>query len=625
MFCQSCGAVNSSELEVCHRCGNKLLVVSGVAGPAEATEEFFVQAQEELEEHMLERISALEDGVRRLSQALASTAEHVAQLEHNLTVAHAGIQSLGGLLETQGIVTRAEVVDGWERIADQELLSRDLSRRFRARSDRILSQASHSGHASTEFRDKLRALEFALLGPDTDVVRELLSNLAAMAPESDELWSFIGEAAFHSGELDTARIAFRKVLDLRGPQFEALVYLGAVASDLGQWGEAEDALTRAREMAPDAFLPHFTLGALGVLRGDHGDAVNHLEQSLRIEETPQSLYLLGLSRLELGQSGRAVNALRRAIEIAPDFEDALYQLGIAYLRRGWTNKALDAFQRVLRLDPQRLQYQETVRLLSGSPPDDLPAESSRLFRLAESALEEGRPDQALNLYANALESAPGQPELQATAALLASALGRVREAVAYAHTILRDRPQGSPYLAAAVVALLESLRHAGRLRASRRIATRLRRENGVDDLARVMATYELALVESEIGDNLPTARDLAREALENAPRELRHYPLAVLGSIALKRGRYREAMQYLEQASRIGGAEPLLLRQLALARLGTGDAPGAEEALREANGSTPEGGIDQELLDHVRRLGGLIGDLNRNHRPTRNDRAGRRS
>jgi len=624
MFCQSCGAANSSELEICHRCGNKLLVVSGVTETTETTEEFFVQAQEELEEHMLERISALEDSVRRLSQALASTAQHVAQLEHNLTVAHAGVQSLGGLLETQGIVTRAEVVDGWERIADRELLSRDLSRRFKSHADRILSQASHSGHASNEFRDKLRALELALVGPDTGVVRELLTDLAAMAPDSDELWSFIGEAAFHSGELETARIAFSKVLELRGPHFEALVYLGAVASDLGQWSEAEDALTRARDMAPDAFLPHFTLGALRVLRGEHRNALVHLEQSLKIEEAPQSWYLLGLSRLELGQSGRAVKALRRAIELAPDFEDALYHLGIAYLRRGWTRKALDAFQRVLRLDPQRLQYQETVRLLSGTPPHDLPAESARLARLAEAALEEGRPDYALDLFAQALDSAPGQPELQATVALLASALGRVREAIAHAHAILRERPEDSPYLAAAVVALLESLRHAGRRRAARRIATRLCREEGVDELARGMATYELALVESELGENLTAARELAREALENAPRELRHYPLAVLGSIALKRGRYREAMQYLDQASRTGGAEPLLLRQLALARLGTGDAAGAEEALRQANGD-PEGGIDQELLDHVRRLGGLIGDLTRNHRPTPNHRAGRRS
>ena len=623
MFCQSCGAVNPSEQEACHRCGNKLLVVSGVVESRDASDEFFIQAQEDLEEHLLERISALEDGVRRLSQALASTGQHLAQLEHNLTVAHAGIQTLGGLLENHGIVTRAEVVDGWESVADRELLSRDLLRRFKAHAERILSQASHSGQATDEFRDKFRALELALVGPNTGVVPEMLTQLAAIAPDSDELWSFIGEAAFQSGELETARIAFRKVVELRGPQFEALVHLGAVASDLGHWSEAEDALTRARKMAPDAFLPHFTLGALKVVCGDHGDAVAHLERSLTLEETPQCLYLLGLSRLELGQVGRAITALKRATELAPNFEDALYHLGIAYLKRGWTNKALGAFQRVLSLDPQRLQYQETVRLLSGAPPHDPPDDIARLIQRAEAALEGGAPEMALDLYRKALESAPDQPELQATAALLASALGRIREAITYAHTILRERPQGSPYQAAAVVALLESLRHTGRLRTARRIAIRLCEDEEIDDLARGMSTYELALVESELGENLATARDLARDALEASPRELRHYPLAALGSIALKRGRYREAKGYLKQASRAAGSEPPLLRQLALARLGTGDGAGAEEVLRTANGG-PKGGIDQELLDHVRWLGELIGDFNRNHRPVRKNRVGKR-
>jgi tetratricopeptide (TPR) repeat protein len=624
VLCQSCGAINLENQELCRKCGNKLMVVSGLNDADQvATEEFFVQAQEELEEHILERITALEDGLRRLSQAVAATGQHLAQLEHNLTVAHAGVQSLGGLLESQGIVTRTEVVDGWERIADQELLSRDLSRRFKNQSDRILSHAEHSGQASGEFRRKLRALELALLGPETGTVRELLTDLARMAPGNDELWSFIGEAAFQTGELETARIAFLKVLELRGPNFEALVYLGAVASDLRLWSEAEEALVRAREMAPEAFLPHFTLGALQVLRGEYRAAIGHLEQSLEIESAPQSFYLLGFCRLELGQNGLAVRSLRRAVELEPAFEDALYHLGIAYLRRGWTRKALDTFQQVLRLDPQRLQYQETVRLLSDSPPRDLPEATQRLARRAEAAFEDGDPDSALDLYSEALRTAPGQPELQATAALLASALGRTREAVAHAHAILRDRPEGSPYVAAGVVALLESLRHAGRLKAARRLARSLYQNGDADQMARGLAAYELALVESEIGENLVAARDLAREALEIAPRELRHYPLAALGSIALKRSRYREATQYLEQASR-AGSEPPLLRQLAIARLGSGDAAGAEEALSEAKDGPP-GGIDQELLDHVRRIGGLVGDLARNHRPEGNNRAGKRS
>lgn len=623
MLCQVCGTANASDVEFCRQCGTKLLVVSGIIETdLEPTEEIIYQAQEELEEHMLERITSLEESVRKLSQALAASGRHIAQLEHNLTVAHAGVQSLAGLLETQGIVTRTEVVDGWERVADLELLSRDLSRRFHTYSERILSQAAHSGHASDEFARKLRAVELALVGPETGEVRELLTDLVRMAPESDELWSFIGEAAFQTGELETARIAFRKVLELRGPHYEALVYLGAVASDLGLWEEAEDALEQARHMAPETVLPHFTLGALKVVLGEHEEAVGHLEESLAIEETSQSWYLLGICRLELGKNGRAIDAFKRAVKLSPEFEDAIYQLGIAYLRRGWTKKALGAFKQVLRLDPQRLQYQETVWMLTGAPPNGLPPKAAHLVKIAETALDNNESARAHGLFREALEQAPNEPGLLASAALVATISGHFREAVSSAHTLLREGPENSPYLAAGVVAVLESVRQSGKPRMARRIARTFYGRKQGDDVARAMTAYELALLELEIGEDLDGARDLAREALEIAPKELRRFPLSALGAIALKREKYREATQYLEQSTR-AGFEPSLLRQLALARLGSGDATGAEEALQKADSSTVEG-INHELLGHLRRLGGLA-DLTRNHRPAQSDRAGRRS
>lgn len=622
MLCQLCGAHNPSERDDCLRCGNKLLVVSGLPeDDEEGSEELLFQAQEELEEHLLERISNLEDGVRQLSHALAAAAQHIAQLEHNLTVTHAGVQALGGLLETQGIVSSTEVEEGWERTVSSELLSRDLSRRFAQRAPRILSKAVHDGHATPAFRNRLRALELALVGNESQAAEDLLGELVRMASDNDELWSFIGEAAFESGDLDSARIAFRRVLDLRGPHYESLIYLGTAASDLGHWEEAKGALEAARQMAPESFLPHFTLGALAALRGDCREALPHLETCRRLEEAPQGLYLEGQCHLRLGHAGRAIALLRRAVELAPDFEDALYQLGVAYTRRGWTRLALETFEQVLRLDPQRLRYQEAVRLLQVSPPRDLTGEAARQVHLAETALEHGRHDRALDHFAEALSHAPEEPVLHATAALLASSLGRGRQAVRHAHRLLRLAQPDSPYMAAAVVALLESLRDAGRLRSAGRIARRML-EQITGDLARSMAIYELALVESELADDLEGARQLARDALEITPKELRHYPLAALGVIALKRGRYREASQYLEQATEAGAVTPLL-QQLAMARLGSGDADGAAEALEVAR-TQGEGGLDEELLGHVRRMRSLIESLPVRQRASRAEGGGDR-
>lgn len=258
-------------------------------------------------------------------------------------------------------------------------------------------------------------------------------------------------------------------------------------------------------------------------------------------------------------------------------------------------------------------------MVSLQPPSGLAAEAATRVHQAESALEQGRPEAALGLFESAIVLAPDEPGLRATAALLASSLGKPRRALRHAHLVLRRPPADSPYVTAAVVAVLESLRHASRELVARRLARRFYRE-GPDTLSRALAAYELALVETALGNDLEEARTLALEALEITPRELRHYPLAALGEIALKRGRFRESVTYLEQAAD-AAPTPSLLRQLAVARLAAGDTEGAEEAL-EAADSQPRRGLDEELLGHVYRLGSLLGGGGRTQRTTRNRTSG---
>ncbi len=616
VFCQFCGAPNPSGRERCEHCGSVLIIVSGPPEePDEPTEELFLAAQEEYEEHLFERLTALEEANRQLAQSLAGAAERLGQLEHQLTVALAGVENLGALLEDHGVLPQSEILSGWEERLDREILSRDLSRRFLRRAQRILSRATHDGTDSADFRRRLRALELALIGQDSERAAAEIGELARLAPRNDELWSFIGEMAFETGETEAAKSAFERVLGLRGPHFESLIYLGTVLTDLGEWDEAREVLLKAGRMEPVSFLPQFSIGALEVMRDRPAEALPFLDRVLELEDLPQARYLKGVCELRLGRTGRAITELQWAVEGAPDFEDALYQLGLAYLRRGWTRKALATFRDVLSLDPQRLEYQQAVRLLTRPPEGSFRPEVARLVSRAETLLERGRASEALDLYESAARISPEEPSLVATSALLASALGEARVAVSEGRRLLRlERDGVSPYLPAGVVAILEGLRQAGRLQSARRAAERLLREHP-DPLVRGLAAYELALVEAELGEDLGRARDLALEALEATPRELRHFPLGALGAIALRRGHYREAVRYLEQATE-AAPEPGLLRQLAVARLETGDAPGAEEALEAAQAGV-RAGLEHELLGHVRRMGQLravTAHRNREHR-----------
>src|SRR5260370_39011626 len=71
MLCQTCGALNEDEREYCFRCQNKLLVLSGLTSFEEdEIEDYEEEGDLSLDEHLLERVSALEEIVKRSTETL---------------------------------------------------------------------------------------------------------------------------------------------------------------------------------------------------------------------------------------------------------------------------------------------------------------------------------------------------------------------------------------------------------------------------------------------------------------------------------------------------------------------------------------------------------------------------
>ena len=112
MFCQVCGLRNPDDEEFCGRCHSKLLVLSGVGVVDEATGE----TQEEIpfDEHLLERISTLEDIVKRTGEALKSVLETIGNGYPVLLIVddlHAARPALlGTLRQLAGRITGAAVL-----------------------------------------------------------------------------------------------------------------------------------------------------------------------------------------------------------------------------------------------------------------------------------------------------------------------------------------------------------------------------------------------------------------------------------------------------------------------------------------------------------------------------------
>src|SRR6266545_2486332 len=372
MYCQVCGLKNPDEEEFCSRCHSKLLVLSGVGVVEESGE-----APEEIpfDEHLLERISTLEDVVKRTGDAVKTLFESLGNLEKNLFVAHTGILALQETLERRGAIRSQEVLDLWETKMDERMQAVEKKDRFLERRDRIV--ARFSGEDREDFLQRLRAAEFAILALDADRGVRLLEELSRLDKGNVELGFYLAETFFSAGDLERAAGYFKKILAVEPNHFESLVYSGIAASERGETETAETFLKRALEKKADAFLPHFALGALYANSSRWDEAEGELGRALEAAPVPAAHVLLGTVLREKGEVARAIREFEEARRLldrrrryalprvdGPGAE--AYREAEENVSRGALRRAHELYRKALSEEPQNSTIRISFALLSAS-------------------------------------------------------------------------------------------------------------------------------------------------------------------------------------------------------------------------------------------------------------------
>ena len=586
MYCQVCGLKNSDEDEYCARCNSKLLVLSGVGVVDESGE-----PQEEIpfDEHLLERISTLEDVVKRTAEAVKSLFESMGNLEKNLFVAHTGILALQETLERRGAVRAEEVVDLWESKMDERMQAVEKKDRFLERRDRIIARSS--GNDRETFLKRLREAEFAILALDADRGIRVLEELYRADRANVELGFYLAETFFSSGDLDRA---------VDPIHFEALVYSGIASSEAGDTDSEENALRRAIERKPDAFLPHFALGTLCAHLSRWEEAERELSRAIDAAPVPSAHILLGNVLREKGELTKAIQQFEEALRLAPESEEAVFQLGLCYLEKNWSKRALECFQQALEKNPRRLEYQEAVRLLERKGGYELPrvdGPGAAAFKDAEESAARGYLERAQELYRKAMRAEPRNPTIRVSFALLSASMGRWKEAIAACREVLAADPE-DVVAAAACSTLAEALRSEGDPRGAAEFLREFL-EKHPSKTAQAVGYYELATSLAESGEDLDLALDYAGRALAAAPEELKPYPLAALGWVHYKRREYDRAIECLRRSSERAAA-PTTLHHLGMAYLAAGRAEDAKAAFTKAKTAARGAGIEDRMMQQLR-------------------------
>jgi tetratricopeptide (TPR) repeat protein len=612
MLCQTCSALNEDDREFCYRCQNKLLVLSGItAFEEDELEEYDEEQDLSLDEHLLERVSGLEEIVKRSAETLRSIADAVQKHERAIFVNQTGLLSTKELLEKKNVISSDELVELWESKMGEQMLALEKKQRFTERRDRIVSL--FHGEKRDRFKQLLADAESAIDAFDPDRGMKALEEAFKLDRENYELSFFLGEMFFNDGNLDRAKQYLERTLEVQPDHFDAAVFYGVLLHERQDLKGAERWLRRAIQISQDSFLPYFSLGAIYARKGKLLRAQKFLEKAIQIDPIPQAYFLLGTIFYDKGQLDRAIRNFQSAIKQDPEYEEAIYHLGLCYLDRSWNRKAIECFQEALELNPNKIEYQQAVKIyegISGHVPLEGPAADE--VSQAESLVTQGNYIEALDHYRRASQVEPDNVNVLMPYALLCSHLNMNGDAIAIARRVLKERPT-EVVAAAAYTTLVEALRAEGNFKEANRALEEMLGEY-TSNYAKSIAYYEKAYNLAEMDENLDEALESAQLALRYSPKELKQFPLAALGWVYFKRREFGNAVDFLTKSADLGPTATNLMH-LGMALLESGQKDRARAVFRKAKTFKAKGaGLEEKILEQIRSTTKLIDRLHARRR-----------
>lgn len=148
-----------------------------------------------------------------------------------------------------------------------------------------------------------------------------------------EVAALINEARdqFVRGNFSGAEMLYQQFLELQPENVVALANLGVSQFRQGKLTAAQLALEKAIKVSPDDAFSLTTLGAVMIEQNRIDDAIAYLERAnSAVADDPITLNYLGVASSQIGQFGKAEQALRRAVTVKPDYAEAHFNLAVIY-------------------------------------------------------------------------------------------------------------------------------------------------------------------------------------------------------------------------------------------------------------------------------------------------------
>ena len=347
-FCQNCLSWNPGDRETCLKCGTRLLILAGDQTWEDEPED--TDGGEDLEEHLLERITGLEETMRRVETYLETVSDQLGKLERSEVMLRNGLMALVQEMEHNRQLDAHAFSERWENLVEENLhliSARELFTRYRAR---ILPMARPKSMA--QLKRALLETTALLEAADLPGAAQRLSQALPLDPKNYEL--LFTAASLHEAaqNFEEAEVLARKVVGLSPRHFEAWMLLGKLLQELPeQADQAIEALHQASDLRPDDPEPRMLLAELLLDQEDLQGALEAAQEAVARRRDGETLLLLGQVHLARGESLLAVPTLKEASAYLPGDLNVREALAEAYLQHDERSKAFAILQELLLQNP----------------------------------------------------------------------------------------------------------------------------------------------------------------------------------------------------------------------------------------------------------------------------------
>lgn len=134
---------------------------------------------------------------------------------------------------------------------------------------------------------------------------------------------------------------------------EALVLVGQLWIEIGDYARSIAALHRASEADPQLPKAHYFAGQANILWEHWSDAATEFAAELAlVPADPDAKFSLGFVDLQQSKTDEAAELFRQILVLHPDHAKTQYELGKMLLDRGQVKEAIDHLESAARLSPQ---------------------------------------------------------------------------------------------------------------------------------------------------------------------------------------------------------------------------------------------------------------------------------